>query len=417
MKAELVAVGSELLRFGRRDSNGDWLTERLQRLGVEVTRRSLVGDDVASIASAVRAGQSSADLVVLTGGLGPTEDDRTREAIALALGRPLERDEEYATRLRGLFEARGRTFKPEQARQADRPRGSDWLDNPIGTAPGILCRVDESLVVALPGVPPEMRRIFEEGLVPHLSGRVGQGLARRSLKIGGRFEASVDEQIRDLYGLDGIEATILTGREGIELHLLATGGTTAEARARLDDLELRLEARLGADIFARDDETLAQVVGRLLIAKGATMATAESCTGGMLGSLITEAPGSSGWFRGGLIVYSDDLKCSLAGAAPDVVASAGAVSEVVARALAAGARERCRADYGIGITGIAGPGGGTPDKPVGLVHVALAGKNRTDHWRIRQIGDRHLVRRRTVVFALDRLRRRLLESREPEGIV
>jgi nicotinamide-nucleotide amidase len=415
MKAELIAVGSELLRFGRQDSNGDWLTERLQRLGVEVTRRSVVGDDVAGIAATVRAGQSSADLVVLTGGLGPTEDDRTRQAIALAVDRPLERDEDYATRLRGLFEARGRTFKPEQAKQADRPRGSDWLENPIGTAPGILCRVDGGLVVALPGVPPEMRRIFEAGLVPHLVGWVGQGLARRSLKIGGRFEASVDEQVRDLYGVEGIEATILTGKEGIELHLLATGATTDQARARLDDLDRRLERRLGADLYARDDETLAQVVGRLLIAKGATMATAESCTGGMLASLITETPGSSGWFRGGLIVYSDDLKGSLAGVDPDVVASAGAVSEEVARALAVGARERCRADYGIGITGVAGPGGGTPDKPVGLVHVALAGEARTDHWLIRQIGDRHLVRRRTVVFALDRLRRRLLESGESEG--
>jgi nicotinamide-nucleotide amidase len=219
----------------------------------------------------------------------------------------------------------------------------------------------------------------------------------------------VDAQVRDLYDTPGVEVTILTGREGIELHLLADGDDTDEALARIDKLDRDLSARLGPDLYGRDDERLAEVTGRLLARCGATLATAESCTAGLLSATVTDVPGSSAWFRGGLVVYSDDLKVSLAGVGADILERHGAVSEAVARCLAEGARRRCGAEFGIGITGVAGPGGGTEDKPVGLVHVAIAeGDLRTEHWKIRQIGGRELIRRRTVVFALDRLRRALL---------
>jgi nicotinamide-nucleotide amidase len=409
MIAELIAVGSELLRFGRSDTNGDWITERLQRLGVEVVGRSLVGDDHARTAAAIRAGLATADLVVLTGGLGPTEDDRARAAIADALGVPLERDEMRVARLRRFFEDRGREFKPEQSRQADRPVGAEWIENDLGIAPGILARRNGRTIVALPGVPAEMKRMFTARVAPLLAGSLQGALARRLLKIGGRFESSVDAQVRDLYDTPGVEVTILTGREGIELHLLARGGRAGEARERLEALDRRFADRLGVDLYGRDDETLGAVTGHLLVGAGATVATAESCTAGLLAATMTDVPGSSSWFRGGLVVYSNDLKVSLAGVDPGLIEAEGAVSEGVARALASGARSRCGADYGVGITGIAGPGGGTPDKPVGRVHVALADPvGQTDHWQLQQIGGRELVRRRTVVFALDRLRRALL---------
>jgi len=409
MNAKLIAVGSELLRFGRHDSNGDWITERLQRLGVEVVGRTLVGDDRARMVAAIEVAAASSDLVVLTGGLGPTEDDRTREALARALGVPLERDDEQVARLRRFFERRGKAFKPEQAKQADRPVGAVWIENELGIAPGILWRRDDGLVVALPGVPAEMKRMFEASVAP-LIGHSGEGgLARRVLKVGGRYESSVDEQVRDLYGTAGVEVTILTGKEGIELHLLAEGTDADEARDRLEGLDSELSGRLGIDLYGKDDETLAEVTGHLLARTGATLAAAESCTAGLLSAAITDVPGSSRWFRGGLVVYSDDLKVSLAGVSRDLLEESGAVSEEVALALARGARRRCGADYGIGITGIAGPGGATEGKPVGLVHVAIAeDEHRAEHWRLQQIGGRELVRRRTVVFALDRLRRALL---------
>jgi len=413
MNAKLIAVGSELLRFGRHDSNGDWITERLQRLGVEVVGRALVGDDHGRTAAEIGAAVDSADIVVLTGGLGPTEDDRTREALAQALGLALERDDRRVARLREFFDRRGKEFHPEQEKQADRPSGAVWIDNPLGIAPGILYRGESFLVIALPGVPAEMKRMFDDTVAP-LIGQAGEGrLARRVLKIGGRFESSVDAQVRDLYDTPGVEVTILTGAEGIELHLLATADDAGQARARVDRLDRELAARLGLDLYGRDDETLAGIIGRMLVQRGDSVATAESCTAGLLSATATAVAGSSCWFRGGLVVYSDDLKVSLAGVPPDILEACGAVSEEVARCLAQGARRRCGADYGVGITGVAGPGGGTEEKPVGLVHVAIAEDDqRTEHWKIQQIGGRELVRRRTVVFALDRLRRALLR-RDP----
>jgi nicotinamide-nucleotide amidase len=359
--------------------------------------------------AAIEMAAASADLVVLTGGLGPTEDDRTREALAQALGVPLERDRERVARLRRFFEGRGKAFQPEQEKQADRPSGAKWIDNPVGIAPGIQFRGESALVIALPGVPAEMKRMFDDSVAPlvRLSG-TGH-LARRVLKIGGRFESSVDAQVRDLYDTSGVEVTILTGREGIELHLLADGDDTGEAQVRVDMLDRELSARLGADLYGRDDESLAEVTGHMLAGCGATVATAESCTAGLLSAMVTDVPGSSSWFRGGLVVYSDDLKVSLAGVEAGILKRHGAVSEEVAKGLAQGVRRRCGADFGIGITGVAGPGGGTEEKPVGLVHVAIAeGDHRTEHWKIQQIGGRELIRRRTVVFTLDRLRRALM---------
>jgi nicotinamide-nucleotide amidase len=265
------------------------------------------------------------------------------------------------------------------------------------------------MLFALPGVPAEMKAMFLEDVLPSLAEGAGSGLARRTLKIAGRTEPSVDAQVGDLYGAPGTAMTILSGPEGIELHIICEGGDRQAAYRRLEEIERQVSQRLGRDLYARDDGTLSEVVAALLSGRGERLATAESCTAGMLAATLTAVPGSSAWYRGGLVVYSDDLKERLAGVDAGLIRKHGAVSEEVARALARGVRERCEADYGIGITGIAGPSGGAPEKPVGLVHIALDDDVDNNHWRLLQFGDRQLVRRRSVTAALDHLRRRLLE--------
>jgi nicotinamide-nucleotide amidase len=409
MRAELVIVGSEMLRFGRRDTNADWLIEQLERLGIETSGRTLVRDDPARIAAAVRYAMEQAELIIITGGLGPTEDDRSRDGLAAALGLPLESDSEMLERLRLLLLSRGRPFGDNQAQQALRPRGAAWIDNPVGTAPGMILAHRDRLLAALPGVPEEMKPMFRAGLLPRLENSHGRAFHKRTLKVAGRTEPSVDEQMKDLYATPGVEVTILSGSEGIELHLVA------ELAESLERLEALMCERLGRDLYSRDDRTLPAVAGELLLELGKSLATAESCTAGMLAAAVTDIPGSSAWFRGGVVVYSDDLKIKLAGVREETLAARGAVSEEVARELAAGVRTCCGADYGIGITGVAGPGGGSEDKPVGLVHIALDDGEDAGHWRILQFGDRHLVRRRSVTAALDRLRRRLLDARDRRG--
>ena len=409
MNAAVLAVGTELVNGLRQDGNGDWIIRRLADLGVETRWRARVEDDAERIAALVRVGLSDADAVLVTGGLGPTEDDRTRDALALALGVPLTRDPEQVAVIAERFAARGRVAGPGQAKQADRPSGAAWIDNPVGSAPGILVERDGRLLAALPGVPEEMRAMFEATLVPRLSGRGGGAIARASLRIAGRPESYVDDLVRDLYLSQGTETTILAGSGIVELLLTARGDDAAAARARVASLEAAMRERLGRDVFGTAADTLPSVVGELCRARGVTVACGESCTGGLLGGALSEVAGSSAWFRGGLVCYADDVKASVAGVPEALIAAHGAVSEPVARALAAGARRACRADFGLGITGIAGPSGGTPEKPVGTVHIALddggPGRAVRSDWP----GDRDVIRRRAVAIALDLLRRRLLD--------
>lgn len=407
MDAELIIVGSELLRPGYEDAHAAWLTERLNALGADVRHVGIVGDDVARIESAVRAALCRSEVVITSGGLGPTEDDRTREAVARALGVPLDLDTEMAERLEARFREAGPRLGRSQLRQASRPRGARFLENPLGTAPGLLVESGQTRLFALPGVPGEMKAMFEASVVPRLREGGLAILTQRRLKVSGRNESEVDERLRDLYSRPGAEVTILAGSSGIELLLRVDGPTPEAAASRLEELDLVLSERLGDDLYGRDDDTLAAVVGSLLRTSGLTVATAESCTAGLLSGALTEVPGSSAWFRGGIVAYADDLKRSLVGVRVETLRSEGAVSAAVARELAEGARARCGSDYGLGVTGIAGPGGGSEGKPVGLVHVAVAADGLLSDDRALFSGDRELVRRKTVTFALDRLRRRL----------
>jgi nicotinamide-nucleotide amidase len=409
MNAALIAVGTELLDLGRRDTNSDWLTERLLERGVRITSRVVVGDDVESIAAQVRCALGRADLVIVSGGLGPTGDDLTRQALATALDLPLERDAAMADRLATRFRSHGREFGEHQRGQADRPSGARWLLNGVGIAPGFVVESRGGSVAALPGVPSELRAMFEHGLVPLLAHCAEA--ERRVLKVAGRTESWVDERIRDLYDLDGARVTILARPGGIEIALQVEGGSASHGRDFLDGLDSRISERLGEDLFGRDGDTLASVTGAMLGSAGLTVATAESCTAGLLAAAVTEVPGSSQWFRGGVVAYSDDLKTSLAGVSPASIAEHGAVSAAVARELAGGVRRRLGADLGVAVTGIAGPAGGTAEKPVGLVHVAVDAEDRSAEREMHLGGGRDLVRRRSVSAALDLLRRCLLESR------
>ena len=413
MNAELIAVGSELLRFGKRDGNSEWLTGQLQRAGIEVTARTAVDDDVDRIASLLAAALRRADVVLITGGLGPTEDDRTREALGRALGAPLVLDESRVERLHELYERYGRTLGAAEAtKQARRPQGSSWIENSLGSAPGVLVQREGRILAALPGVPAEMRAMFGATLLP-LLGRAGSHPLRGlTLKIVGQTESSLDRRLHDLYATAGLDVTVLGGLEGLELHVRArsVGGRDVDDVAALAKFERQTRQRLGADVFGNGEERLPAVVGALLEQRGRTLATAESCTAGLLGAALTTVPGSSGWYRGGVIAYADELKRTLAGVRAKTLAAHGAASEAVARELAEGARKRCGADLGLGLTGIAGPGGGSPEKPVGLVHLALQDGASGLHQRLRLIGDRETVRRRAVTAALDLVRRRLLEG-------
>jgi nicotinamide-nucleotide amidase len=311
--------------------------------------------------------------------------------------------------LRRRFADMNRPFLPVQEKQADRPVGSSWITNPLGTAPGILVERKDLVLAALPGVPAEMRMMFENDLAGRLRRRVNRaGIAFRSLKVAGRTEPSVDRALEDLYRTPGVSMTILSGVSGIEVRLQAEGRTGEEASSRLGRIENEVAERLGKDLYGRDGETLAEVVGAALLASGRTLATAESCTAGLLSGAVTSVPGSTAWFRGGVVVYQNDLKSVLAGVRRESIAGHGAVSREVARELAGGVRDRCSADIGLGITGIAGPSGGSGDKPVGLVHLALDDGRRIVDRKFHLPGDREMVRGRAVTAALDLLRRHLM---------
>lgn len=417
MRAAIVAVGSELLGADRLDTNSLKLTDVLDRHGAELRRKVVVGDDREELALVLRDLAAAHDLVLVTGGLGPTADDLTREAAADALGRKLVLDESIVRWLEERFRAFGRAMPAVNRRQAMVPDGdATVLANRHGSAPGL--RFDQVFddghrvsVFLFPGVPRELVGMIEEYFEPWLAERSGGASRERVvLKTAGLPESEVEERIAPAYDEFGRESiTVLAGAGEVQVRGVAAG-PEAERRARLAAIETRLAELLGDSVYARaEEETLESVVGRLLAERGETLATAESCTGGMLAERITRVPGSSGWFLGGVVSYSNRLKTRLLGVPEEVLAEHGAVSEAVARAMAEGARERLGADWAIAITGIAGPDGGSEEKPVGTVDFAWAGPDGgTDCRRRRFLGDRDRVRRLSAQTALERLRRRLL---------
>lgn len=410
LTAEIIAVGSELLTPFRTDTNSLWLTGRLNTVGVEVKLKTVVGDDDARLEETIRDALKRSGVVVLTGGLGPTEDDITRKIAARALGRRLMLDEKVLEEIKARFLHFGRKMPEINARQAMVIEGAEVIPNPNGSAPGMYVQHEGRVVVLLPGPPREMKPMFDGSVLPKLSERAGGvRVVRRVLKVAGLGESAVDERIAPVYTqYKNPQTTILFTNTEIELHLTAQAKTEAEAELLLDGLAGQIEERLGDAVFAFRGETMEEVVGLRLAVGGFTVAVAESCTGGLIAHRLTEVPGSSTYFMEGVVTYSNEAKTRLLGVPADLIEARGAVSAEVAEAMAEGVKARAGTDFGLAVTGIAGPGGGTAEKPVGLVYVALADDAHTEHRRLVLPGDRSLIRWRASQGALDLLRRRLI---------
>ena len=412
--AEIIAVGSEMLTPFRVDTNSLFLTEELNRLGVAVMRKSIVGDDRTLLREAFLEAMGRADLVIATGGLGPTEDDLTREAAADALGRRLVPNEQVLGHIRERFARMGRVMAPNNERQALVLEGAQVLPNALGTAPGLWIEINGRVVVLLPGPPGELRHIFIEHIRPLLDQRASaRRMTHRLILVAGMPESDLDHRIAAIYKTYAdVETTILATPEGIEIHLTLWSEDAAGAARRLDELAGRIAEALGEAVFSVNGETLDDVVARELTLAGATIAVAESCTGGLVSERLTNVPGSSIFFRGGVVSYSNEMKTAWVGVPSSLIERYGAVSAEVAIAMADGARRSTGASIGLSITGIAGPGGGSPEKPVGTVHIALAGDQGTRERLFRFGGERDRVRRLAAQSALEMLRRHLVRSRQ-----
>ncbi|HVO10904.1 MAG TPA: competence/damage-inducible protein A [Vicinamibacteria bacterium] len=411
MNAELVAIGSELLGPLRAETNTLWITEQLLEAGVSVAARVTVADELPLIASAFRAALGRADVVIATGGLGPTADDLTREAAAAATGRELRRDPQILARLRERFAHYGRTMSDTNAKQADLVAGAAPLANPRGTAPGQRIEVDGRHLFLLPGPPGEMRPMFEAEVLPRLRAALGPTavVRRRVLRIASMPEGEVDQVIAPVYSrFDNPKTTILGSPGQVELHLVARGKDADQAEAAIARLGDALHEALPGRIYSEDGRDLPAVVLDLMVARGLTLALAESCTGGLLASRLTEVPGSSRVLERGYVTYSNRAKTEDLGVPPALLEEVGAVSEPVAAAMAEGARARASASIGVGITGIAGPDGGTPEKPVGLVFVAISGAAGSAWRRCLFPGSRGRIRYQASQYALEMLRGGLL---------
>ena len=407
MNAEIIAVGSELLTPYRLDTNSLWLTDELNKIGIRVIHKAVVGDAPDEMRSSFRHALDRADLIIASGGLGPTDDDRTRETVAELLGRKLHLDEAIVREIQERFRRFARTMPEINKRQAMVPEGATVLPNPRGTAPALWLEADGHIIVLLPGVPHELKSIFESEVRPRLARISGdERLFTRDLRTTGLGESDVETRVRPLYQLyPDTETTILASPTGTQLHPRTWSRNAAKAEKLLDEITDRMALALGEHLYSTNGEALEEVVARVLTENRATVAVAESCTGGMLAERLTNVPGSSSYFLGGVICYSNELKISLVGVPQTLIESKGAVSSEVALALADGIRKRTGATLGVGITGISGPGGGTPEKPVGLVHIGLADEHGPRERAYRFPGDRERIRQFAAQSALDAVRR------------
>ncbi len=414
MNAEIIAIGSELLTPYRQDTNSLYLTEKLNQLGVEVIFKTIVGDCKNHLVQAASLALSRADIIIFMGGLGPTEDDLTREAVAEALGLELRRDSQILAKIEQRFTSHGWKMAPNNAKQADVLAQATVLPNANGTAPGQWIsgkyEAHEKIIMLLPGPPHELKALFEEQCMPRLRAKLPSSyIATRELKITGLGESQCDARVAPIYKqFSNIDTTILAGAGEIQLHLKSRAASLEIAQARVDELVAKLEEELGDFVFSDNGDSMEQIVGYYLQMRNATLAVAESCTGGLLAQRITSVSGSSRYFLGGAIVYSNELKASIAGVPPELIQKHGAVSREVAAALAEGIRDRCGSTFGLGVTGIAGPTGGTEQKPVGLVFHGLATGRGTEVVERKFPGDRKRIRWFASQQALDMVRRKLM---------
>jgi nicotinamide-nucleotide amidase len=412
MKAEIIAIGSELLTPHRVDTNSLFLTERLNRLGIEVTRKVVVGDRREHLAGSFREALERVELVMAMGGLGPTEDDLTREALCDVLGRKLIPHDGVMRAIEERFRRFARPMAENNRKQALVPEGASVLENQRGTAPGLWLEEGGRIVVLLPGPPNELQAMWpqaEQRLERLGAVRGGVRLYSRELRVAGMPESEAERRVAPIYTqYAGAQTTILASPGEVQLHLRVWSADPPAAAAMLNEMAERMALALGESLFTRAGESLEEVVANALNAQGATVAVAESCTAGLVAERLTRLGGSSTYFLGGVVCYSNELKSSLVDVPPELIEVKGAVSAEVAVALAQGIRRRAGATLGVGITGIAGPGGGSAEKPVGLVHIALSNGAATKERRFHFPGDRERVRWQASQLALDMIRRYFL---------
>ncbi|MBE3583062.1 MAG: competence/damage-inducible protein A [Limnochordaceae bacterium] len=414
MEAEIISVGTELLLGEIVDTNAAYLARSLAQLGLVHRHRQTVGDNIDRIVAAIRWAVERSQVVVLTGGLGPTQDDLTREGLAAATGRTLEFDPQVWEKIQGHLFA-GVHGPASLRRQAQVPAGAQALTNRVGTAPGLWLETGEALYICLPGVPREMEVIWSEEVVPRLTAWLarrrhggGQVIYSRVFHFVGIREADMEDRVKDLEAASTNPTLAPYAGEGeCRLRLTVQASDEGEAKARLQPVEAEVRRRLGRWLYGVDGQTLEEVVGRLLAARGERLATAESCTGGLLARRVTSVPGSSAYFERGWVTYSNQAKHECLGVEEEALARFGAVSQQVAGQMARGARLRAGVDWALATTGIAGPGGGSAEKPVGLVYIALAGP--AGEWveRHQFLGDRGQVQQRAATTALGMLWREL----------
>lgn len=413
MKAEFIAVGTELLLGEITDTNATFVSQRLAEIGVDLHFRHTVGDNLERLAGVLRLAASRSDTVILCGGLGPTQDDITRAAVAVVVGRPLVRDPRAVEHLQRFFAERGRVATESNFQQCEAPEGALLLENTCGTAPGILAEHRGVLIFAVPGPPAEMREMMRLQVLPRLAERAvreGAGaLFSRAILLSDIGESNVATLLEDIIR-DQTDPTIALYASPalVKVRLATKDRDEAAAKARLSALEAVISQRLSGYVFGSDEDTMESCVGRLLREAGQTLAVAESCTGGLIASRITDVPGASDYFLGGIVAYSNDAKVKFLGVPAELIEAHGAVSEECARAMAEGVRAQTGADWGLATTGIAGPTGGTPAKPVGLVYIATAGPPGVACEQQNWPGTRDQFKQRVSQMGLNLLRKRLI---------
>jgi len=412
LSAEIIAIGSELLMPNFTDTNSIYLTRQLNEIGISVVMKTIVGDDESYLEQALRGCLERTPVIITIGGLGPTEDDVTKKVVARVLQRQLILDDASLKAIEKRFKARGIDMPKNNARQALILTGSDVLENKNGTAPGLWIGADRNHVILLPGPPAELMPMFEETCIPRLRKLAGDmALARRIFRTTGLAESALDARIAPIYQKHrNVQTTVLAKPGQVDVRLTAIGKSAADAERAVQDLAVEIEKELRDYIFTDTEQALEEVVGASLVSKQATISVAESCTGGMLAERLTGIDGSSRYFMSGIVTYSNESKISLADIPPLLLEMQGAVSEEVARGLAEGVRERIGTTIGVGITGIAGPTGGSPEKPVGTVHIAVASPGGTRHQAFLFPGSRDRIRWQAAQAALNMTRRVLLEN-------
>ncbi|MEP7037283.1 MAG: competence/damage-inducible protein A [Acidobacteriota bacterium] len=409
LSAEIIAIGSELLTPTKSDTNSLWLTEKLNEIGIEVKLKTIVGDDELRLEETIKDALKRSDVVISTGGLGPTEDDITRKVAALAVGRELVFKQELADDLVERFRRWSREMPEINKRQAFIIEGAKVLPNPNGSAVGMSVEIEDKIFVILPGPPRELKPMFENYVLPKMREKAGEIFVKRKvLRVTGMGESAADELIAPIYTeYKNPQTSTLFNKSELEIHLTAQCRTEAEADSLNEELAAKIIEKLGVAVFSTNGETMEEVVGKLLSEQGKTIAVAESCTGGLIGERLTDVAGSSAYFIEGAVTYSNESKIKTLNVSPQLIEKHGAVSAEVCEAMAKGMREKAQTDYAISVTGIAGPSGGSEEKPVGLVFVGFADENEVKSIKITLPGDRYLIRWRSSQFALDLLRRKL----------